>query len=122
MATEKNDPRSEPSDEVMQQVWQTLDNAIDEVDRITHSGPHDEIADKAWQLLDDVISEEDRRQLIETLEKDEEARRVYVECVQLHVGLMEHFGQGEVPKFTPPSTSAPPLDVDFPTDGGRSVK
>ncbi len=96
MATEKNDPQSEPSDEVMEQVWQTLDNAIDEMGRMTHSGPHDEIADKAWQLLDDVISNEDRRELINTLEKDEEARRVYVECVQLHVGLMEHLGQGEV--------------------------
>ena len=53
----------------------------------------EEIAhDLAWKLLDDRLDEEEAEQLSILLLHSEAARRTYVQVVQMHVGLLAHFG------------------------------
>ena len=44
-----------------------------------------------WALLDDQLAEPDAARLAQLLEENEEARTRYIECVQLHVDLQDHF-------------------------------
>jgi hypothetical protein len=53
----------------------------------------DEAESLIWALLDDRIEDADMARLTKLLEEDAAVRSRYVECVQLHVDLQEHFGQ-----------------------------
>jgi hypothetical protein len=46
-----------------------------------------------WALLDDRIDDADLARLTNMLEEHAEVRSRYLDCVQLHVDLHEHFGQ-----------------------------
>ena len=51
-----------------------------------------------WALLDDQLADADTARLATLLEEHEEARARYIECVQLHVDLKDHFA---VPRGAP---------------------
>lgn len=75
---------------------------------------NEEVEDLVWSLLDDHISADEFQRLEGLLGADEDARRLYLECVQLHVDLREWFNPrtdvvGRVP-------AVPPLDVPLPGD------
>lgn len=44
-----------------------------------------------WTLLDDHLEEPDATRLCKLIEEDAAVRARYVECVQLHVDLVEHY-------------------------------
>jgi hypothetical protein len=46
-----------------------------------------------WSLLDEQLDDAGSRRLATLLEEDPAVRARYVDCVQLHVDLREHFGQ-----------------------------
>ena len=46
----------------------------------------------AWKFLDGCASDVEQRQLAGCLNEDEAARGIYLQCVQLHVDLLAHFG------------------------------
>ncbi|WP_145429936.1 hypothetical protein [Lacipirellula limnantheis] len=46
-----------------------------------------------WDLLDETLDEAGVARLSKLLEEDAALRSRFVECVQLHVDLHEHFGQ-----------------------------
>jgi len=54
-----------------------------------------------WELLDNRISESGKRQLEQLLATDEECRRCYVACVDLHQMLSEYFQQTGARKEQP---------------------
>lgn len=56
----------------------------------------DEAESLIWALLDEQIDDVDTAKLSQLLEQDALVRERYLECVQLHVDLMEHFGQKAV--------------------------
>ena len=45
-----------------------------------------------WSLLDDEIEPADVRKLEEMLKGDQLVRERYIECVQMHTDLYQHFG------------------------------
>ncbi len=44
-----------------------------------------------WALLDDHLAPGETTKLAKLLQENEEVRRRYIECVQLHVDLQDHF-------------------------------
>jgi hypothetical protein len=56
------------------------------------------VQELTWAMLDEQISDDEFRLLENLLLSDDEARETYVNCIQLHAGLMEH--------LTPPTTPA----------------
>ena len=46
-----------------------------------------------WSLLDEQLDDAGSLRLATLLEQDAAVRARYVDCVQLHVDLREHFGQ-----------------------------
>lgn len=59
-----------------------------------------------WALLDDQISDDDRSRLEQLIASDEQARETYVQCVQMHVDLQDHFA-GTTKPAIPPNESKP---------------
>jgi ribosomal protein L1 len=53
--------------------------------------PPVDVQELVWAMLDEQISEDDFRRLDELLRHDEEARRLYLQCVQMHVDLMNYY-------------------------------
>jgi hypothetical protein len=51
-----------------------------------------EVQDLAWTLLDDQATDQQIGRLEELLRTSNEARRMYVSCIQLHVDLQELLG------------------------------
>ncbi len=51
----------------------------------------DEAESLTWALLDDQLDEANATRLTRLLEEHEEARSRYVECVQLHIDLQNHY-------------------------------
>lgn len=51
----------------------------------------EEAENMIWALLDDRLEAAQSTKLAKLLEENEEVRRRYVECVQLHVDLHDHF-------------------------------
>lgn len=80
----------------------------------SHS-PTDELLAQAeemiWSLLDDNLPEADVPRLEEMIEKHESVRNLYLDCIQLHTDLTEHYAK--VPKLNipglPGSTNSPVL-------------
>jgi anti-sigma factor RsiW len=62
----------------------------------------DEAEALTWALLDDQLSEADAARLSKLLEENQEARTRYIECVQLHVDLQDHFAPGSAPQEKAP--------------------
>jgi hypothetical protein len=46
-----------------------------------------------WALLDNHISEAQQAELCKLMEEDAAVRAKYIDCVQLHVDLTEHYGR-----------------------------
>jgi anti-sigma factor RsiW len=55
----------------------------------------DEAESLIWALLDDQIEATETTRLTQLLNEHEEVRRRYLECVQLHVDLQDHFSARE---------------------------
>lgn len=53
----------------------------------------EEVQDLSWSLLDEVISDNEFARLEQVLLDEEEARRTYLDCVQLHVDLLRFYGE-----------------------------
>jgi anti-sigma factor RsiW len=51
----------------------------------------DEAENLIWALLDDHLDDASSTRLAQLLEEHESVRRRYLDCVQLHVDLQEHF-------------------------------
>lgn len=45
-----------------------------------------------WALLDDYLDGADAARLCKMIEQDATVRARYIDCVQLHIDLQEHFG------------------------------
>jgi hypothetical protein len=68
-----------------------------------------EVQELIWALLDELISESDFKRLEEMLRGDKDVRRLYVQCVQIHVDLRQWFATNEQRKLRP----LPGLDLPF---------
>jgi len=55
-----------------------------------------------WAMLDDQLDDAEMRRLSKMIEEDAAVRARYIDCVQLHVDLNEHFGRAAAEKA--PST------------------
>jgi hypothetical protein len=51
----------------------------------------DEAENLIWTLLDDHLDEASSARLAKLLEEHEAVRQRYIECVQLHLDLQDHF-------------------------------
>ncbi len=51
-----------------------------------------------WAMLDDQLDDVEMRRLSKMIEDDATVRARYIECVQLHVDLREHFGRAAAEK------------------------
>jgi hypothetical protein len=52
-----------------------------------------EVQELTWALLDENISSEESARLEQVLTDEEAARQIYLDCVQLHVELRQHFAE-----------------------------
>ena len=82
------------------------------------NSPLTEVQDLIWALLDQQISDSDFKQLEAMLHEDEEARRLYVQCVQIHVDLQQWFSGN--PATAPHLPAGAALDLPL-LDGGSSM-
>jgi hypothetical protein len=71
-----------------------------------------EVQELTWAMLDDLITDRQFQRLEQLLSSDDEAREVYVECIQLHADLAQHFAGTKPPGL--------PLQLHLPLtpDGG----
>ncbi len=76
----------------------------------------DDVEGLIWAALDGCISEADFRRLDELLCTDDDARRLYVQCVQLHVDLLDWYRSK---RGCPSGASSAPigLPIDMPLPG-----
>ncbi len=58
----------------------------------------DEAESLIWALLDDQLDEASAGRLAKLLEDHETVRRRYIDCVQLHVYLQDHFTGARQPQ------------------------
>ena len=72
--------------------------------------PNDDLVAEAegliWAMLDDTLDASDIRRLENLLKENEQVRECYVNCVQMHVDLQQHFGEQLeplTPEKLPPS-------------------
>ena len=80
----------------------------------------DEAEALIWSLLDEQLDERSTQRLASLLEQDAAVRARYVECVQLHVDLREHFGREAAEKGTS-SAVLPNLMTGLPLEGFPQV-
>jgi hypothetical protein len=71
--------------------------------------PISDAQDLIWALLDEQILESDFARLEEMIRTDEEIRRLYVQCVQMHVDLQQWFSKDKTSKSG--GANGIPLDV-----------
>jgi hypothetical protein len=88
------------------------------MDTTPENSPLTEAQDLIWALLDDQISTSDFKHLEAMLQEDEEARRLYVQCVQLHVDLQQWFASN--PGTTSCLPAGAPLNLPLP-DGDSQI-
>jgi hypothetical protein len=75
--------------------------------------PSDDVEGLVWAMLDELITDEEFRRLEELLRDDEDARRIYVQCVQMHVDLKYWFdSKGDPARRMPVGL---PIDLPLPT-------
>ena len=74
--------------------------------------PNDNLLETAeqliWALLDGQLPTEQAAQLESMLKENDQVRQRYVECVQIHGDLHQHFGGASDLKI-PPTTKSPVL-------------
>lgn len=46
-----------------------------------------------WSMLDEQLDDAEMKRLSSMIEEDAAVRALYIDCVQLHVELREHFGR-----------------------------
>lgn len=75
----------------------------------------------SWKFLDGCASESEQQQLAGCLNEDEVARSIYLQCVQLHVDLLAHFGGLPTAKIvdkaiaaTTPPAAKPAMPLSLP--------
>ena len=56
---------------------------------------NERVQELTWALLDEQISDDEMSLLDNLLLSDDAARRRYIDCVQLHTDLMQHFRQAD---------------------------
>jgi hypothetical protein len=56
---------------------------------------NDRVQELTWAMVDDQITADEARLLESLLLSDDHAARKYVECVQLHSDLLQHFATTE---------------------------
>ncbi len=61
-----------------------------------------------WALLDDHIDEADSDKLTKLMNDHEEVRRRYIDCVQLHADLRDHFTTVAAPEASRPRAAILP--------------
>lgn len=61
----------------------------------------DEAESLIWALLDDQLYEAETTRLAKLLEQHESVRLRYLDCVQLHVDLRDHFAGAAAPSGEP---------------------
>ena len=100
------------------------------------SGKHDRdpvvlerVQELTWAILDEQISADEMRLLDNLLLSDDEARRTYIGCMQLHTDLLEHFRKPAAAADTT-STKSPVLGflgdglpgaaLESPNEGAKS--
>jgi hypothetical protein len=72
-----------------------------------------EVQDLVWRLLDEQVTDQQICRLEELLRTNNQARRIYMACIQLHVDLHRLVGgkQGWRPGFAKASLPASPSSV-----------
>ena len=55
----------------------------------------DEAENLIWALLDEQLDEADTAKLAKLLDQHESVRKRYIECVQLHIDLQDHFATAD---------------------------
>jgi hypothetical protein len=61
--------------------------------RIAAEGPLDEAESLIWAMLDEQLDAPQKERLCKMIEEDQGVRALYIDCVQLHVDLSEHYGR-----------------------------
>jgi anti-sigma factor RsiW len=64
----------------------------------------DEAENLIWALLDDQLNEADSARLAKLLEEHDAVRQRYIDCVQLHVDLQDHFAPTRAAQTLPAGT------------------
>ena len=83
----------------------------------------DEAENLIWALLDDQLNEADSARLAKLLEEHDAVRQRYIDCVQLHVDLQDHFTSARQPQGAPTSTPIlPNLTPSLPGGDSAVVK
>ena len=59
----------------------------------------------AWKFLDGCASQAEQQQLAGCLSEDQAARSIYLQCVQMHVDLLTHFGGLKLPNIAERATA-----------------
>ena len=67
------------------------------------------VRELTWALLDEQISSDEKTLLETLLLSCDEARKMYVECVQLHAGLADHFADRSATQKPSTATTSPIL-------------
>jgi hypothetical protein len=75
--------------------------------------PRVDVEGLVWAMLDEQISEEDFGRLDKLLSDDQDARRLYLQCVQLHVDLANFFATKDTTAGH--SSVGLPLGIPLPT-------
>jgi hypothetical protein len=84
-----------------------MDDAIDESNE-----PIDEVQELVWALIDDQATDTQIKRLEELLLADEEARRTYVMCMQMHADLHFLLG-GKRPALPMPWEKPGPAEIPW---------
>lgn len=92
-------------------TFDRVDATLDRVDEALGSaaepsGVSDRVQNLTWALVDDQLDEPEVRQLEQLLLDDPQARQVYLDCIQLHTGLIYYFAEQRA-KDDPNSSGSP---------------
>ena len=73
----------------------------------------EELLDQAealiWALLDDQIEPSDLKRLESLMREHQQVRERYINCVQMHVDLQQHFDTADMPPKTDKFSGSPVL-------------
>ena len=91
-----------------------------------HDAPdlEQEIQQLVWDLVDDQISRPQFERLETLLAEDTDARRIYINCMQLHTELRRLFSSSSsqsVDGLDAPAEPLPTVDVNVSAGDGQSV-
>jgi anti-sigma factor RsiW len=81
----------------------------------------DEAENLIWALLDDQLDEASAARLAKLLEEHETVRHRYIDCVQLHIDLQDHFADSARPTAGAKATALPLNMLPGVPGGGPTV-